>query len=207
MVSIRMLVWQYLAQERKTNRMKDCVTGQTPPGRPYPRVTAQCAHCPRRCLRGAWLALVLLACENARANIAQRTMNVVLENSGLVDSREVAVGENACEQEAVVDDTLRLWLHEGCGIKRGGRAGARRKGACTYPLVKTFNNDVLPQAPSPLWKSNIVSISVSTPSHCLHIRRALSGRHPCPNSQQDQLALHRFGATTQKRHLVRTLGE
>lgn len=56
-------------------------------------------------------------------------MDVVLEDSGLVDSREVAIGEKACEQEAAVDDTLRLWLQEGCGIKRTAARGPVGRGS------------------------------------------------------------------------------
>jgi hypothetical protein len=68
-----------------------------------------------------------------RRRIEHRTVDVVLKDGGFVDSWEVAI-----------INELRITL----------------VALQTYPLVKTFNSDVFPQAPSPL---NQISATPSIP--------------------------------------------
>jgi len=68
-----------------------------------------------------------------RRRAVYRTVDVVLKDGGFVDSREVAI----------INEPLFI-----CVSFR------------TYPLVKTFNSDVFPQAPSPL---NQISAMPSIP--------------------------------------------
>lgn len=79
-------------------------------------------------------------------------MDVVLEYCRLVDCRKVAGGQISNPESLV---SLLFW----------GRGNA-------YPLVKTFSNEVLPQAPSPLVRQlGLASRSRSVASLCTFAAR------------------------------------
>lgn len=69
--------------------MRESANDRILPVRQYPTRTIQCGHCQRRCLRILVSLLLLLLLRN----LAQfmRTVDVVFEDSGLVDSWEIPI--------------------------------------------------------------------------------------------------------------------
>lgn len=104
-------------------------------------------------------------------------MDVVLKDGGFVDGREVA---GAMDQS-------RSW------------PGASSTVGATYPLVKTFSNDVFPQAPSPLLSSQVSSLVLVLGWIAAEGSRRQGEK---AHAQQDQLALDRLGASAESRHRV-----
>lgn len=118
------------------NHMIAIVNGQTPLGPRYPRGRVQCEHC-----RQKYLDNVRQYMPYVIHTLIFRTVNIVFKYSRFVDGRKVSV-------EGISDPII---------------ASCQRRG--TYPLVKTFKSEVLPQAPSPLNK--IVSASRPNSLMCL----------------------------------------
>lgn len=106
-----------------------------------------------------------------------RTVDVVFKDSGFVDGREVA----------------------GAMDQSGSWPGASSMGGATYPLVKTFSNDVFPQAPSPLLSSQVSGLVLVLGWIAAEGSR---WRGEKAHAQQDQLALNRLGTSAESRHRV-----
>lgn len=99
----------------------------------------------------------------ARASASYRTVDVVLEDGGFIDCWEITGATN----KSLIPRFLTPQ---------------------TYPLVKTFSNEVFPHAPSPL--INAVQVSASP----------MSGLGGGFDAQQHQLTLDGLGTSAERRH-------
>lgn len=77
-----------------------------------------------------------------------RTMDIVLEDCGLVDGREVAAAVESARLGSKEDGDMER-RRTPQGLPKPWTAEAKGN-LGTNPLVKTFSKDVLPHAPSPL---------------------------------------------------------
>lgn len=126
-----------------TNRRISYAAYRTPLVLRCPTTIVLCAHYPQRYLFANWLAVgCILLCQYPQCRCpsgSERTMDVVLEDGGLVDCWEVAVQGNIslCALTSLLPCTIECPASTSCHVE-------------THPLVKTFSKEVLPQAPSPL---------------------------------------------------------
>lgn len=143
----------------------------------YPKGRARCEHCQQKCLYSP-VSRISRNAKRAMPFCRAHTVDVVFEDGGLVDSREVAV-PNLLDGE----------LSRHCVVCKWGSGSTGLDPQANTPSGKDIQQRRLAA-------STVTTVLLA--SAMLHRHATDSGPG---NAQQHQLALDCFGSTTERRHI------